>query len=214
MVEEPYRSIIDSYSCYLSYDVPQGSQQGLQKRAQMSREFVLHKEIPVKLKKLSSLMVMLTICLGTFVVGTSSPAWAQQAAGSITGTVVDPSGGAIPDAVVTVRDVDRGTTWTTKTGSAGIYEFPQVTVGTVVVSADAQGFSNEVRNSFALSVNQVARIDFTMHVGAVNATVNVTAAPPLLQTSSTEVGTVIDANAVGSLPLATRDTNELVLLVP
>ena len=180
----------------------------------MSREFVLHKEIPVKLKKLSSLMVMLTICLGTFVVGTSSPAWAQQAAGSITGTVVDPSGGAIPDAVVTVRDVDRGTTWTTKTGSAGIYEFPQVTVGTVVVSADAQGFSNEVRNSFALSVNQVARIDFTMHVGQVNATVNVTAAPPLLQTSSTEVGTVIDANAVGSLPLATRDTNELVLLVP
>ncbi len=180
----------------------------------MSREFALHKEIPVKLKSLSSLMVMLAICLGTFVLGASSPAWAQQAAGSITGTVVDPSGSAIPNATVVVRDVDRGTTWTTKTGSAGIYEFQQISVGTVVVSADAPGFSKEVRNSFALSVNQAASIDFKMQGGQVNATVDVTGAPPLLQTVSTEVGSVLDANAVGSLPLATRDINQLTLLVP
>jgi hypothetical protein len=180
----------------------------------MSREFVLHKEIPVKLKNLCSLMVMLTICLGTFVLGASSPAWAQQAAGSITGTVTDPTGSAIPDATVIVRDVDRGTTWTTKTGSAGIYEFPQITVGTVVVSVDASGFNKEVRNSFTLSVNQVAQIDFKMQIGSVNATVDVTAAPPLLQTVSTEVGAVLDANAVGSLPMASRDINQLTLLVP
>jgi hypothetical protein len=180
----------------------------------MSREFVLHKEIPVKLKSLCSLMVMLAIGMGTFVLGASSPVWAQQAAGSITGTVIDPSGSAIPGATVIVRDVDRGTTWTTKTSSAGIYEFPQVSVGTVVVSVDASGFNKEVRNSFALSVNQVAQIDFKMQVGSVNATVEVTAAPPLLQTVSTEVGSVLDANAVNSLPLATRDINQLTLLVP
>jgi hypothetical protein len=180
----------------------------------MSREFVLHKEIPVKLKSLCSLMVMLAIGMGTFVLGASSPVWAQQAAGSITGTVIDPSGSAIPGATVIVRDVDRGTTWTTKTSSAGIYEFPQVSVGTVVVTVDASGFNKEVRNSFALSVNQVAQIDFKMQVGSVNATVEVTAAPPLLQTVSTEVGSVLDANAVNSLPLATRDINQLTLLVP
>jgi hypothetical protein len=146
--------------------------------------------------------------------GASSTAWAQQAAASITGTVVDPSGSSIPNATVTVRDVDRGTTWTTKTDSAGIYEFPQVTLGTMVMSVEASGFSKEVRNSFTLSVNQVARIDFKMQMGEVSATVNVTGAPPLLQTESTDVGTVLDANVVGSLPMASRDINQLTLLVP
>ncbi|MGA7156242.1 MAG: carboxypeptidase regulatory-like domain-containing protein [Acidobacteriaceae bacterium] len=168
----------------------------------------------MKPKSLSSLMVVLAICMGTFLLGTSSPVWAQQAAGSITGTVLDPSGSAIPNATVTVRDVDRGTTWTTKTTSDGIYNFPQITVGTVVVSADATGFSKEVRNSFPLAVNQVARIDFKMQVGQVNSTVEVTDAPPLLQTVSTEVGGVLDANTVGNLPMASRDINQLTLLIP
>ena len=159
-------------------------------------------------------MVMLAICLGTFVFGATSPAWAQQAAGSITGTVVDPSGSAIPNATVTVRDLDRNTTWTTKTGSAGIYDFPQISVGRVIVTVDAAGFNKEVRNSFTLEVNQIAQINFTMQVGSVNATVEVTAAPPLLQTVSTEVGSVLDANAVGNLPMASRDINQLTLLIP
>jgi hypothetical protein len=171
----------------------------------------LHKEISVKLKNLTSLIVA---CWLVLVLGASSPVWGQQAAGSITGTVSDPSGSAIPNATITVRDTDRGTTWITKSGSAGIYEFPVVSTGTLVVTAEAPGFNKESRNSFVLSVNQVARIDFKMRVGDVSATVNVVDAPPLLQTSSTEVGSVIDANAVASLPLATRDTNELVLLVP
>ena len=154
----------------------------------------------MKLKSLCSLMGMLAIGLGTFMFGATLPAWAQQAAGSITGTVVDPSGSAIPGATVLVRDVDRGTTWTTKTGSAGIYEFPQIAVGRVVVTVDAAGFNKEVRNAFTLEVNQVAQINFTMHVGSVNATVEVTAAPPLLQTVSTEVGSVLDANAPTTVP--------------
>ena len=180
----------------------------------MTREFVLHKEIPVKLKCYSTLMMVIAICLGTLVFGASSPAWAQQAAGSITGTVVDPSGSAVPNATVTVRDVDRGTVWTTKTSSAGLYNFPQVTQGNVVVSVDASGFSKEVRNAFVLSVNQVAEIDFKMQLGAVNSVVDVTAAPPLLQTVSTEVSSVLDSNAVGNLPMASRDINQLTLLVP
>jgi hypothetical protein len=144
----------------------------------------------------------------------TTPVWGQQASGSITGTVVEPAGAAIANAHVTVRDVDRGTIWTTKTSSAGVYDFPEVSTGTVVVTVETPGFGKEVRNSFALSVNQVARIDFKMRIGDVSATVNVVDAPPLLQTSSTEVGSLIDANAVGSLPLASRDINELELLVP
>ncbi|HEX4039768.1 MAG TPA: TonB-dependent receptor [Acidobacteriaceae bacterium] len=145
----------------------------------------------------------------------SAPAiHAQQAAGSVTGSVTDPSGSAIADATVTARNVDQGTTWRTKTDSAGIYDFPQITVGNVAVRVEASGFATQERTAFALTVNQVARIDFSLPVGKVNETVSVTGAPPLLQTASTDVGTTLSARDVAALPLATRDVNELTLLAP
>jgi hypothetical protein len=152
-----------------------------------------------------------TACL---VLGSSSSAYAQQAAGAITGTVVDQTGAPVANAVVTVHDLDRGTKWTAKTSSAGIYEFPQIAVGNVEVKVEASGFAAARRNSFTLVLNQVARVNFTLKVGDVNTTVEVVEAPPLLQTASTEMSTLIDANAVTSLPLATRDTNQLTLLAP
>ncbi len=139
---------------------------------------------------------------------------AQQAAGSITGTVTDPSGSAVPDADVTARDVNQNTTWRTKTDGAGVYDFPQIPVGTIAIQVEAAGFASQNRAPFALVVNQVARVDFALSVGKVSTTVQVSGEPPLLQTSSTEVGTVLNANDVTSLPLATRDVNQLTLLVP
>ncbi|MFZ0639872.1 MAG: TonB-dependent receptor [Candidatus Acidiferrales bacterium] len=141
-------------------------------------------------------------------------AWAQQAAGSITGTVMDASGAAVPNAAVTVRDVDRGTTWTTKTDSSGVFEFPQITVGNVEVTVEAQGFSKQLHPAFTLVLNQVARVDFQMKVGEMSQTVEVSSAPPLLQTDSTDLGTLINAQAATALPLATRDLNQLTLLAP
>jgi len=162
---------------------------------------------------------MLQIAVGVacsliLILGASSIAWSQQAAGSITGTVVDPSGSAVVNATVIVRDVDRGTTWTTKTSSSGLYEFPQIPVGNVEVKAEASGFAAEVRNSFNLILNQVAHVDFQMKLGKVNETVDVTSAPPLLQTGSTEIGTVLGADVVTALPLASRDIYQLTLLAP
>ena len=161
---------------------------------------------------------MLLIAVGACTVigspGTSSTLWAQQAAGSITGTVVDPAGSAIVNATVTVRDVDRGTTWTTKSSESGLYEFPQIPVGNIVVKVQATGFPAEERTPFALILNQVARVDFQLKLGQVNEIVTVSTAPPLLQTASTDLGTLIDANAAANLPLATRDINQLTLLAP
>jgi hypothetical protein len=139
---------------------------------------------------------------------------AQQAAGSITGTVTDPSGSAVPNAGVTARDVNQNTTWATKTNSDGVYEFPQIPVGTIAIKVEAQGFQTQERSAFELVVNQVARVDFALVVGRVSTTVQVSGEAPLLQVSSTEVGTVLNANDVTSLPLATRDVNQLTLLVP
>jgi Carboxypeptidase regulatory-like domain/TonB dependent receptor/TonB-dependent Receptor Plug Domain len=144
----------------------------------------------------------------------STPAYAQQAAGSITGIVQDSTGSAVAGATVTARDTDRNTTWTAITSSAGVYEFPQIPIGNLQVKAEAPGFAAEVRSAFPLLLNQVARVDFTMKVGKVSETVIVSDASPLLQTASTEVSTVLDANAVSSLPMASRNLNQLTLLAP
>ena len=167
----------------------------------------------MKLNNLKSLMAASFACLLAMALGTL-PSRAQQAASSITGEVEDSLGAVIPGATVTVRDTDRGTIWTTKTSSAGIYNFPQITVGNVTVKAEALGFSTQTYSAFNLTVNQVARVDFRMKTGKISETIEVTTAPPLLQSDSTEVSTVLDAKAVSSLPLATRDINQLTLLAP
>jgi hypothetical protein len=146
--------------------------------------------------------------------GATPTLWAQQAAGSITGTVVDPSGSSVGNATVTVRDVDRGTTWTTRTSEAGLYNFPQIPVGNVVVKVEAAGFSTEVHSAFNLILNQVAQVDFKMALGKVSETVSISTAPPLLQTDSTEIETAIPGSAVNALPMASRDINQLTLLAP
>ncbi len=141
---------------------------------------------------------------------------AQQAgAGSVTGTVTDPSGAVLPGASVTAKDVDQGTTWTTRTDNAGVYDFPRVTIGQISVTVAISGFTTQTRAAFSLTVNQVATVDFQLQVAkAATQTVTVTGAPPLLQTGSDEVGTLLTSTAVDSLPLASRDVNQLTLLVP
>ena len=164
-------------------------------------------------KKISQLLIG-AACLLVLLLSGPAAAWAQQAAGSITGTVTDPSGSAVPNASVVASDVNQGTTWATTTDGAGVYEFPQIPAGNIAVTVKAAGFGTQQRSAFALVVNQVARVDFTLSVGKVSETISVNAAPPLLQTSSTEVGTVLNSDDITSLPLATRDVNQLTLLVP
>jgi Carboxypeptidase regulatory-like domain/TonB dependent receptor len=168
----------------------------------------------VKLMNRMHLIKVGFCCLAALVAATCPSGRAQQVAGSVTGLVTDASGNAIPNATVTARDVERNTTWVTTTTGAGLYEFPTIPVGRIEVKVAAPGFAAEVRNPFVLILNQVARVDFQLKVGAVSQTIVVNDVPPLLQTGSTEVGTLIDANAAVNLPLATRDTNQLTLLAP
>jgi Carboxypeptidase regulatory-like domain/TonB dependent receptor len=168
----------------------------------------------VKLNPKMSLVAVGAACLFLILLGVSPAALSQQAAGSITGLITDESGAAVQDATVTAQDVDRGTTWVTKSTAAGLYEFPNIPVGKIQVKVEATGFTVEVRSPFTLVLNQVAREDFHLKVGMVSQTVTVNDAPPLLQTGSTELGTLIDSTAATNIPLATRDTNQLTLLAP
>jgi hypothetical protein len=79
---------------------------------------------------------------------------AQEITGAITGTVIDPSGAAVPGAQVTATNVLQGTTWPTQTNPAGVYNFPRLPVGQYTVKVEAKGFATSVRGSFELAMNQ------------------------------------------------------------
>jgi hypothetical protein len=144
----------------------------------------------------------------------SRPSWSQQTTAAITGTVVDEGGAAISGATVTVTDTDRGTTFTAKTNDSGIYNFVRVPIGNYQVKAEAPGFQSAVQTGLILVLNQTARIEFKMHVGTVTTTAQVTAEAPQLQSETTQVSTLINANTVSTIPLATRNYVQLTLLAP
>jgi hypothetical protein len=137
-----------------------------------------------------------------------------QESSAITGKVSDPSGAAVANAAVTGKDVDRGTVWSTKTNTEGVYNLPRLPIGRYEVRVEAGGFQKALRPAFSLELNQTARIDITLTIGAVTSTVEVTSAAPLLQTDSAQVGNVMAARSIASLPLETGNYNQLALLVP
>jgi len=165
-----------------------------------------------EMKRLSwGLLLLLTLAALT---ASLTPAWSQEVTAGVVGTVTDPSGAPLNGATVTVQDTERGTVWNTTTTDAGAYVVTRLPVGIYQVKVTAPGFETAVHPSFVLVLNQTARVDVQMKVGKVSETIEVTGAAPILQTQSTEVSTVIDANTNVSLPLASRNYLQLTLLAP
>jgi hypothetical protein len=143
-----------------------------------------------------------------------APASAQETTGSINGNVTDPSGAAVSGATVTASDVNRGTAFPTQTNSDGAYYLTHLPIGKYTVKVEAKGFQIAVHSAFDLVLDQVARIDVQMTVGTMSQTVEVTGAPPLLQTETTDISTHIDHVVTENIPLITGNYNELTLLTP
>ncbi len=138
----------------------------------------------------------------------------QEVTATINGTVTDPSGAAVSGARVVATDLDRGVKTTTTTNGAGAYTFPRLPVSRYSVRVEANGFQAAVKPEVLLVLNQIAKVDVQLQVGNVSQTVEVNSAAPILQTESTQVGTLIDSHALVSMPLSTRNYGELALLAP
>ena len=125
-------------------------------------------------------IILWGVSLGMFLVClcVSRPAWSQQTTAAITGTVVDAGGAAVNGATITATDTDRGTSYTAKTNDAGIFNLARVPIGNYQVKAEAAGFQSSVQNGLTLVLNQTARLDFKLSVGAVTTTTQVTAEAP------------------------------------
>jgi hypothetical protein len=141
-------------------------------------------------------------------------AGAQSTGGRIRGTVTDPSGGAVATATVTLINEATHATRSVQSGENGEYIFIEAPVGTYEVDATIQGFKKYVRKGIPLDLNQVITVDIPLQIGAASESIEVTGAAPVVDTTSTQLGAVMNKIAVSELPLNTRDTYQLLQLQP
>ncbi len=139
---------------------------------------------------------------------------AQSTGGRIRGTVTDASGGAIPAAGVALINEATHATRDVQTGANGEYVFLEVPVGTYQIDVIGQGFKKYSRKGIVLNLNEVVSLDLTLQVGGSTEVVEVTGAPPVVDTTSTQLGAVVNERSSTQLPLNTRDVFQLLQLQP
>jgi Carboxypeptidase regulatory-like domain len=141
-------------------------------------------------------------------------AMAQQATANVNGVVKDPSGAAIANAEIELTNINTGVVRKTSATSEGIYNFPSVVPGVYSMKVSATGFASVSQPPVTLQVGQTATFDFQLKVGASSSSVTVTAAAPALQTSTSELGTVVSPQEMNDLPLNGRNFTELLTILP
>jgi hypothetical protein len=139
---------------------------------------------------------------------------AQSTGGRVRGTVMDPSGSAVAGAKVLLANEANGTERDSTTSATGEYIFLEVPVGSYQLQVDQTGFKKYVRKGVLVNLNEVVGLDISLVVGGATEIVEVTGAPPLVDTTSTQMGAVVGERAVSQLPLSQRDTYQLLQLQP
>jgi outer membrane receptor protein involved in Fe transport len=141
-------------------------------------------------------------------------AGAQSTGGRIRGTVIDASGGAIVSAKVTLINEATNVTREAQSTANGEYIFLEVPIGGYTVEATAQGFKKYSRKGIVLNLSEVVSLDITLQIGGSTEIVEVTGAPPVIDTSSTQLGAIMTDKSVRELPLNSRNTYQLLQLQP
>src|SRR5213593_2024055 len=140
----------------------------------------------------------------------STVTFAQTSNATVGGTVSDPTGALIPGVTITATNPATGIVTTVVTNEAGAYQFASLQTGSYTVTAELPGFQTQARNGVALGVSQQVRLNFTLQVGSVAQTVEVSvAADTLIATSSSSVGTVLPEYKIRDMPLGGRNVMDL-----
>ena len=147
----------------------------------------------------------LTLTLFFFCLVASQQAFAQVDEGSISGTIQDTTGAVVPGAHVTLLNTDQGITLQTTSSSTGEYTFSPVRIGHYKISATAKSFAKTTQDNVTVNVAQSLLVNIQLKLGAATETIEVSTAPPLLQTEEASVGQVVTEESVNSLPLNGRN---------
>src|SRR5437016_12639011 len=163
-------------------------------------------------RMLLGFMVLLAFVVLSMAVSLS----AQTASTStVTGTVSDKTGAAVPNAKVDLEDVGTKARLSATTGGDGNYIFPSVRPGNYNVIVSGKGFRQTVVSGVKVDIGKSALVNVVLEVGGMTETVEVTAGTGVeLQTLNASVGDVLDANLLANMPTLSRDATALVLLQP
>jgi hypothetical protein len=144
----------------------------------------------------------------------SVPTLAQVAGGTLSGTVSDTNGSGIPQAKLVIKNVATGVERTVATNADGFYTTVNLLPGSYQIAISATGFNSETRHGVTMSVGSQITIDITLRVGTISNKVEVTAAVPDVQLTSSDISAVVTANTVRELPLNGRSWTDLAALQP
>ena len=139
---------------------------------------------------------------------------AQVVGATVSGTVVDTTGGVIPNAEVTIKNVATGITRMTVTNGSGLYTVPNLQPGPYEITVAAGGFNTDVRNGITLNVGQELVLNFTVKPGMAVQKVEVNAEAPTVNLANATIGGINDSTTVAELPLNGRSWTDLATLQP
>jgi Carboxypeptidase regulatory-like domain len=155
------------------------------------------------------LSVLLALCV-------FPAAWGQEGSdGTVTVTVVDPSGSVVQGAQLELRDLATNEVQKGGTQEKGTHTFVNLSLGKYKLTVSKTGFRTEVFNDVVVQAAQTTDISAALRVGAINETVEVTGGTaPLVETTTNAIGTTIDLKQIEDLPIEGRDLTQLSFLVP
>lgn len=142
------------------------------------------------------------------------PLAGQSFTATILGTVKDASGAVVPNATIVVTNVDSNQKREAGSDASGVYTVPLLPPGRYTVEATADGFKKFVQEGIVLQVQQQARVDITLALGAVTESVMVSADAPVIESTTSSLGKVVDNRRIRDLPLNTRNVYSLIFLTP
>ena len=153
------------------------------------------------------------ICFAFLAIGLCAPLDAQQILGTITGTVKDASGAAVPEATVRARNIATNLEVVEHTQANGSYSVPNLPAGTYTLTFTKEGFETETHTEVLVNGDRTTTVDGSLQVGAVSTTVEVTAVPMMNQVDTTN-GYVVDQLTIQETPLGTGSFTQLAILSP
>jgi len=159
-------------------------------------------------------IVLAILALLVFNVVFVMPARGQVAGATLTGVVADETGSGVPDATVSIKNVGTGTVRELTTNADGLYSAPNLLPGEYEVTITAKGFQTTVQKGIVLTVGATQALNFGLKLGQLNQTVEVNAAVPTIQTTSSTISATVDSTTVRELPLNGRDWTSLAALEP
>lgn len=156
-----------------------------------------------------SFFIVLALLLGVCI---EANAQAQALNGQIEGVVTDASGGAVPNASITVRNIETGTERQLTSDANGVYRAPLLPLGTYRVTVEVANYKKLVREGITLTAGQSATVDLGLEAGDVSATVTITSDAPIADPGKIDVGRVMNTREVQDLPLVSRNPYNFSLL--